>query len=298
MSPLGGLARGALLAGGAGLAAFGYGALVERHAYRIRHVVLPVLRRPGRLRVLLFADLHLMPGQERRLAFVRRAVEETEPDVLVSGGDQLEAPQLVDEVVGLHADVLGGRLGLAVLGAHDFWGPARRNPLRYLFEPADRAYGVPQDTRAYVDGLAAAGWQVVDNRRIVADTPVGAVDVTGLGDPHIGYDQPSAVSWEPPEDDVAVRLGIVHAPYRDALARFDRAGFDAVLSGHTHGGQVCVPGWGALVTNTDLPTELARGTFIAGADLPVHVSAGLGHSQYAPFRFACPPELSVIDLVG
>jgi predicted MPP superfamily phosphohydrolase len=79
-----------------------------------------------------------------------------------------------------------------------------------------------------------------------------------------------------------------------------RDGFALILAGHTHGGQLCVPGYGALVTNCDLPRRQAKGLSshsYAGRRAALHVSAGLGTSPYAPIRFACPPEASLLTLV-
>ncbi len=69
------------------------------------------------------------------------------------------------------------------------------------------------------------------------------------------------------------------------------------LAGHTHGGQVCVPLYGALTTNCDLPHRMAKGLHRwPGADARLHVSAGLGTSPYAPPRFACRPEATLLTL--
>jgi predicted MPP superfamily phosphohydrolase len=54
---------------------------------------------------------------------------------------------------------------------------------------------------------------------------------------------------------------------------------------------------GALVTNCDLPRQMARGVHRLG-DSWLHVSGGLGTSMYAPFRFACRPEVCVLELVA
>ncbi len=77
-------------------------------------------------------------------------------------------------------------------------------------------------------------------------------------------------------------------------------GFGLVMAGHTHGGQLRVPGVGALVTNCDLPTRQARGLSTwssGGREAWLHVSAGLGTSPYAPVRFACRPEATLLTLV-
>lgn len=289
---------------GTGAAAVAWAALVERHLYAIRSETLPLLRAGAvaPLRVLVWSDLHLLPGQRRRVDFVRRAVERTGPDLLVSAGDNLEHPDVVEDVVALHRDVVQDRPAVAVLGAHDRWGPSFRSPVRYLAGPSRGRYGQRLDEERLVGGLEDAGWVVLRNRGARVATSAGPVDVVGLGDAHVDHDAPEEVDW-PPSDastgasPAVLRLGVAHAPYRRVLEAFDRRGFDLALCGHTHGGQLRVPGWGALVTNSDLPAAQARGTSRFGADLWLHVSAGLGHSTYAPARFACRPELSVLDLV-
>ena len=75
-------------------------------------------------------------------------------------------------------------------------------------------------------------------------------------------------------------------------------GFDLLFAGHTHGGQVCVPLVGALVTNCDLDRRMAKGLHRwPRSDAWLHVSAGLGTSPTAPVRFACPPEATVLTLI-
>ncbi|MBW3602081.1 MAG: metallophosphoesterase, partial [Actinobacteria bacterium] len=186
---------------------------------------------------------------------------------------------------------------VAVLGSNDCFQPQPKNPLGYFRGPNPRVDGPRMDTGRLAEGLAATGWRLVDNRRGLVDTVAGPLDVAGLGDPHIGLDDPGRVDWGRPEPGVALRLGVVHAPYLRALDVFDRHGYDLVLSGHTHGGQVRVPGVGALVTNCDLPPSQARGLSRHGADLWLHVSAGLGTSLYAPVRLACRPEATLVDVV-
>jgi predicted MPP superfamily phosphohydrolase len=76
-------------------------------------------------------------------------------------------------------------------------------------------------------------------------------------------------------------------------------GVQLLLAGHTHGGQLCLPGVGALVTNCDLPRRQARGVSLwsaAGRSVPLHVSAGLGTNPFTPVRFACRPEASLLTL--
>jgi predicted MPP superfamily phosphohydrolase len=79
------------------------------------------------------------------------------------------------------------------------------------------------------------------------------------------------------------------------------AGAAMIFAGHTHGGQVCLPGIGALTTNCDLPAKYAKGISawnFAGKNVILNVVAGLGHSIYAPVRFFCRPEVRLITLVS
>ena len=92
-----------------------------------------------------------------------------------------------------------------------------------------------------------------------------------------------------------------YAPYQRVLNGFIDLGADALLGGHTHGGQVCLPGFGALVANCDIPLKQAKGlsTWTHGdRAVPLNVSAGCGHSIYAPVRFACRPEATLLTLTA
>ena len=125
----------------------------------------------------------------------------------------------------------------------------------------------------------------------------------GVDDPHLRYDDLALVEG-PATADADVRIGVAHAPYLRVLDQFARDGYDAIIAGHTHGGQVCVPGYGALTTNCDLDHARAKGLHRHPADSRpgdpgsawLHVSAGLGTSPYAPVRLACRPEATLLTL--
>ena len=73
---------------------------------------------------------------------------------------------------------------------------------------------------------------------------------------------------------------------------------DLILAGHTHGGQICLPIYGTLVTNCDLPAELAKGLHNYKNKSWLHVSAGLGTAPFTRVRFFCKPEASLITLTS
>jgi predicted MPP superfamily phosphohydrolase len=145
--------------------------------------------------------------------------------------------------------------------------------------------------RELVAGLEERGWLVLSNRR----GRLGDVELAGMDDPHIRRDDPG-VAVPPAGDRTRLRIGVVHSPYRRSLDAFERNGYGLLLAGHTHGGQVRLPGVGALVTNCDLPRRQARGLSRWGASW-LHVSGGLGTSKFARFRFACRPEASLLTVV-
>lgn len=273
--------------------------LIERRWFALRHQTIPALAplgSAGVLRVLHLSDLHLQPGDRRMRQFIRQSVRRG-PDLVVVTGDILGHPDAIDDAVDALADAIAGRQGVVVLGSNDRFAPTIKNPLRYFRGPSRTPRSMRLDTDRLVVGLKEAGWHVLCNERTTLRTAIGAVDVVGLDDPHIGAASPAQVDWSPPSRLVPLRLGVVHAPYVGVLDHFADAGFDLTFAGHTHGGQVRLPVFGALVDNCDLPLRMARGLSRYSGNMWLHVSAGLGTSRYAPVRFACRPEASVVDLV-
>ena len=285
-------AAGAVAAAGA--ACVGYGILVERGWYRLRRQRIEALE-PGQapLTVLHLSDLHLTAADDRQIRFLERLAAEP-VDLVVVTGDMLGEPEALDPVLA----TLGRfrpRLGaVAVLGSNDYWAPRFRNPLGYFLGPSSRRRrrSGRNPWRELVQGLEARGWTVLCNHR----GRLGDVELAGMDDPHIRHDDPAVPVPANGEVPARLRLGVVHSPYRRALDAFAGNGYDLVLAGHTHGGQVRLPGVGALVTNCDLPRDRVRGLSRWGSSW-LHVSAGLGTSKYAPFRFACRPEASLLTVV-
>lgn len=131
----------------------------------------------------------------------------------------------------------------------------------------------------------------LNNSQTVVNVDGLDIQLTGMDDPYLHREDMTML-----QRDTSLALGIVvvhdPAPYKRAID----AGFDLVVSGHTHGGQVRMPLAGALVTNSTLPTSLARGLSRVEPGW-MFVTPGLGTGKYAPFRFLCPPEASVLELV-
>jgi predicted MPP superfamily phosphohydrolase len=300
---------GVLVGAGAFGAAALVGAYAESRAYLLRRFTMPVLPVGSRsLRVLHLSDLHLTPGTRRERDWVR-GLAALEPDLVVNTGDNLAHPDAVPVAI----DALDGLLdrpGVFVLGSNDYFGPRPKNPARYLVPHGRgrRITGARLPTQRLVDAFRSRGWVDLDNTRARLDVGGLALSFVGVDDPHLRYDR-----FPPSSDDVApvaLHVGVAHAPYRRVLDAMADDGAGLLLAGHTHGGQLRLPGVGALVTNCDLDRARARGVsrwWRGAGELPpaatppadaawLHVSAGLGTSPYSPVRLCCRPEASLLTL--
>lgn len=278
-------------------AGLGY-ALAEAQAFVLRRVTVPVLP-AGHLplRVLHLSDTHLTPTQTRKQDWVRR-LGDLEPDLVVHTGDNLAHPDAVATVLDSYADLLHAP-GVFVFGSNDYHGPRLKNPARYLMrDDGTRIHGDDLPTEELREAFLAAGWRDLNNRRDNLALRGLRLTFAGVDDPHLQRDR----YLPAPAPDADLAIGVAHAPYTRVLDAMAADGYGLILAGHTHGGQLCVPGYGALVTNCDLPTSMARGLHRwppgnpAGAWL--HVSAGVGTSPYTPVRFACRPEATLLTLVA
>lgn len=305
MSPSGcRLARNVVLGGVAAGAALATYAACEARAYTVRHVTVPLLPRGhAPLRVLHVSDLHVTPGQKAKQAFVR-SLADLDPDLVVNTGDNLAHMRAVPVALAAFEPLLE-RPGVFVLGSNDYYDPGMRNPFKYLLpDDGKRNTDRPQlPWPELVRGFTDAGWLDLSNRPGLLAVGGLSFAFAGVDDPHITRDDLDAVPRAPRDADV--RLGVVHAPYLRALDRFATQGYDAVIAGHTHGGQVCLPWRGALTTNCDLEPARVKGLHRHPADSEpgdegsswLHVSAGLGTNPYVRFRVACRPEATLLTLV-
>ena len=282
--------------GGLAAAGIGYAAGIERNAFVLREETLPVLD-PGSppLRVLHLSDLHMLPQQRRKQAWVR-ALEALEPDLVVNTGDNLAHPDAVPFVIQSLGPLLD-RPGLFVFGSNDYFGPQPKNPLNYFRANHKRVHGLALPWRDLRAAFTERGWQDMTHVRHSLELGGVRVAAAGVDDPHLNRDRYATVAGRTPAD-VELRLGLTHSPEPRVLDAFAADCYDLVLAGHTHGGQLCLPGFGALVTNCELDTSRAKGVSRWGTHTWLHVSAGLGTSPYAPLRFACRPEATLLTLVA
>lgn len=295
-----------------GGAAVAYGSVIERNWFALRRREVPVLPAGSRpVRVLHISDIHLTPQRHRLLSWIR-SLDALDPDLVVNTGDSIASKEAVQPLL----DALGpllDRPGVFVYGSNDLFSPTPRNPLRYFWETSAARSAhrkVPDLPWAELgEGMTAAGWLDANNHRgrlKVADLDI---EVGGVHDSHRGRDRYDDIAG-PADPSADLRIGVMHSPEPRVMDRFAADGYDLLLAGHTHGGQVCLPLYGTLVTNCGVDRQRARGlhrhpaepgataSASGGDGRPwLHVSAGLGTSPWAPYRFACRPEATLLTLV-
>ena len=275
----------------------GYAWGIERKSFRLRRYEVPVLP-PGApsLRVLHVSDLHATPGQSWKVEWVR-ALDQLEPDLVVDTGDNLASHNGVPVVLDALEPLLA-RPGAFVPGSNDWFAPRPKNPARYLLpDTGRRVHGDRLPWGELRTAMTNAGWHDLTHRRLVVNLRGVRVELAGVSDAHLNADHYERIAG-PVRDDVDLALGLSHTPEPRVLDAFAADGFDLVVCGHTHGGQLRVPFYGALVTNCGLERRRARGLSRWTDGCWLNVSAGLGTSPYAPVRFACPPEATLLTLVA
>ncbi len=279
-----------------GAAALAYASLVERNMFTLRRFDVPVLPTGTEpLRVLHLSDLHMTPNQLRKQQWVA-SLAALDPDLVVVTGDNMAHPGAVPGVLRALQPLLDYP-GAFVFGSNDYTGPVWKNPFSYFLPDREYAEGIELPSEELRDVLTGAGWADLNNHRVTIKAGGRAIDMAGVDDPHVERDDYGAVAG-PVASSADLSIALTHSPEPALLDEMAADGFGLLLAGHTHGGQVCVPGVGALVTNCGLPRSMAKGLHRwPGSDSWLHVSAGLGTHPTAPVRFACPPEASLLTLI-
>ncbi|HWD08525.1 MAG TPA: metallophosphoesterase [Actinomycetota bacterium] len=283
------LSMGTSLGGAVALGCVAYG-VVEAHRYRLRTHRLPVLPPGARpLTVLQVSDTHLRCNQLRLAAFLASLSGQVF-DLVFATGDLLGEPAVVERCARLLGGIEARHGRYYVLGSSDYYAPRFKSYTRY-FTRRRIAPTKANRTAEFLALLESQGYEGLTNRTVRVDLDGTATQITGLDDPFLHRDDRRLLQRRP---DAEFALCVVHdpAPYLDIA----KGGFDLAIAGHTHGGQVRLPLFGSVVTNSDLPNALSMGAHWVGETL-LFVTPGLGTGKFGPFRFLAPPEASVLELV-
>lgn len=266
-----------------------YGAWFEHTWYRLRRYSLAILPTdgPATLTVLHLSDLHFVrhdPKKARFLASLPPA------DVTVVTGDFLAEPEAVEAVVEAVGPTRGRLASWFVLGSNDYYVPRPLNYLAYFRRRRKRRRAARGRAHDLIAQLAAQGWEDLTNVRGETSLDGLPVEVLGLDDAHIRRQDYRVAPRRAPE---RFGIAVMHSP--DSAPETAALGYPFMVAGHTHGGQVRLPLVGALVTNCTMPRRLVSGLMQMGT-ATLHTSPGLGTSKFAPFRFFCRPEATILEL--
>lgn len=287
-----------------GLAAGGLGAVVAGLAYRettqfrLKEVTVPLLE-PGTLRggeefrILHISDLHMVAGQRRKQDWVRE-LDRLEPNLVINTGDNLSDPKGVPGVIRALEPLLR-RPGLFVFGTNDYFAPKMVNPFVYLVGKKRKPSTVELPWKGMRAAFVEHGWLDANQARHEFQVDRVRIAAAGVDDPHHNLDDYSEIAGAPnPDADLSIAL--THTPEPRVLAQFAADGYQISFSGHTHGGQLCLPGEKAIVTNCGIDRQRAQGLH-RFEEMWMHVTNGLGSSRFVPFRIFCRPSATLIRVV-
>ena len=270
-----------------------YGVLIEHHWFRLRRYRLDILPAgetaadppgPQTLSILHLSDLHFTRHDARKARFLASLPS---ADITVVTGDFLaEHGEAIEAVVAAVRPTRGRIASYFVLGSNDHYVSRPINYFRYFSKKRKRGSGVHGRRDDLIAQLEADGWVHLPNER----REEHGIEIVGLDDAHIHRDDITVAPRRRPE---VFGLAVTHAP--DPAPELAALGYDLIVAGHTHGGQVRLPFVGALVNNSELPRSFSMGLFDLGPGY-LHLSPGLGTSKYAPFRFLCRPEATILEL--
>ena len=239
------------------------------------------------LRVLHISDIHFAPNQRAKAKFLHELAQ-LKPDLVVNTGDNLGHSQAINPLLPA-LEPLMEFPGVFVNGSNDYSSPKLTNPLRYLAGPSkveNRERDL--DTSRMIREFENAGWLNLNNQTGKLSIKNQSIDFVGVDDPHLGLDKTPQIQSEN-------LIAVAHAPYLRVLDSFANLGAKLIFAGHTHGGQLCLPGGKALITNCDLPTSQAQGVS-KHRDSWLLVSGGMGANIYTPVRLFCPPSATLLTI--
>ncbi|MCX7721500.1 MAG: phosphodiesterase YaeI [Verrucomicrobiae bacterium] len=259
----------------------GYGGIIESSRFIVSRHQVRLGRFSGRapIRILHMSDLHasMVVGLDQ----IAEAVElglKCEPHLVCLTGDFITRRyERFDEYAAVLAPLAKHAPTFACLGNHDGGAWAQRR----------RGYSDTASVRAL---LAKSGVQLLHNASVAVRLDGWQLTVTGLGDYWAGELQPEvAFRGADPE---SARLVLVHNP--DSIEELRRYGWDLMLCGHTHGGQLRLPVLGTPFAPVK-DHRLVDGLHNCDGRW-VHITRGVGN--LLGIRINCPPEVSLITLVG
>lgn len=266
--------------------AFGF----EVRRYQIeRFVIRPSKPTPRPLSILHLTDIHFSkPNVSLRQFFDQ--LSEIPCDFVFITGDMIDHDEGIEECL-LNFKKLKPRLGIfTVFGNHDYLNYYPNDMFFHNF-PGQRQPRLRNSSGKFQASLEAMGVRVLKNETIDLDCGGFSVLIHGLDDPTTGRAnvRKALENFEPGK----INFLLTHSI--DAFLDIGNREIDFAFSGHSHGGQICLPGLGPLITHTMIGRGYASGIKeLKGAICSI--SRGMGTSRFLKLRFFCPPEAVLITL--
>jgi predicted MPP superfamily phosphohydrolase len=279
--------------------------------------------------ILHLSDFHLRKDRkgEKLFEFVH-SLSSCNPDFIFITGDLVEKDIYFDYLIKM-LEGLDAREGkYAVFGVHDYYNKSPNEFMKNMVK-RQKEYRLKNDVSSLISKLDGIGIKVLRNERVSHTlSPDFSINITGLEDSIIDKtdidkafgkygkeDGKKAISRNEHNekevnknlfvldgknvhnlnDNHKLEICLTHTPDMDLFGRLVENGVDIVLAGHTHGGQVRLPGIGAIISGSNIKAKYASGLFYF-KKFVLYVSRGLGEGRYSPFRFYCPPEATVIKI--
>lgn len=279
-----------------------YAVFIERNWFSLKKIELPVLPKGSKtIKILHLSDIHMLPNQRKKQTWIN-SLSKYQPDLIVNTGDNLSSAKSIPFVLRSLENLLPTP-GVFVFGSNDYFSPKFKNPLKYLQKDTSIKKTADKEVLPWKDLNAAFlehGWNNVTHKVVTLNINGTDLIIGGVDDPHLHQDNFSLLQQQlidVPSAKSLLRIGLTHSPEPRVLNDFSKVNTDLVFAGHTHGGQLCLPIYGALITNCGIDRKRVKGLSTWGEKMKLIISAGLGTSPYAPARFFARPEAILVTLV-
>jgi predicted MPP superfamily phosphohydrolase len=257
-----------------------YARWIEPNRIKVERVPLPehlAKSAAGELRIVHLADLHIsrVGAREERLV---RTVNSLDPDLILITGDLSQFYRGTEAVISVLSRLTPRSGTFAVLGDADYSN--KSDHCRFCH--AGKGPGLRGKT----------SWQVLRNEEVLVETRGGPVLIAGADDPTgpCGNSIPAAPA-EKDRDTPILRILLSASPL--VLPRAAGEGYDLVLAGDTHGGQVRIPFLGPVSRDVE-GGEYGYDGWVSDGGTEMFINRGFGTS-YLPYRLSCPPLVAVFD---
>ncbi len=275
------------------LAVFLWSGFVEPRWIHINHHSIRISKKlPGKLRILHLSDLHFESHDHGLSRFFERLSKE-KVDLILITGDIIDCDAGVQHCIE-NLSKLRARYGIyAVLGNHDYYNYEAFDVMNGNLPFLNRLPKKINDSERLIQKLRQIGIHVLLNEEAVIHVNGCPISIQGLDDPTTGRaDFKMFADHEPDE-----RPKILLAHSIDVLGKISSGRVDLCLSGHSHGGQIRIPGIGPLITHTRFGRKYASGVLNYKGTV-CSISRGLHAGRAFRFRFCCPPEVLFLEVEG